>query len=201
MLKSEQQRMCEMGSIILSCAISWRFESQDYALRRLIFPHIKANEFHGREIGLIKQYYDDKWVNFALAMGENGDWENAEQLEVEAMDMRMKVLGAEHPDTLNSMANLASTYRRQGRWNEAEQLDVQVMDMRKKVLGAEHPHTLTSMANVATTYRDQGRWNEAEQLHVQVMDMTKKLLGVEHPNTLSSMTKSSKHIQESGKVE
>ena len=32
MLKSEQHRMCQMGSIILSCAISWRDGSQDYAL-------------------------------------------------------------------------------------------------------------------------------------------------------------------------
>jgi hypothetical protein len=36
------------------------------------------------------------------------------------MDMRKKLLGAEHPDTLISMANLASIYRDQGRWNEAE---------------------------------------------------------------------------------
>jgi putative hemolysin len=69
------------------------------------------------------------------------------------MDMRKKLLGAEHPDTLTSMANLASTYGNQGRWNEAEQLEVQVMDMRKKLLGAEHPDTLTSMANLANTYR------------------------------------------------
>ena len=46
------------------------------------------------------------------------------------MDMRKKLLGAEHPDTLTSMANLASTYWNQGRWNEAEQLEVQVMDIK-----------------------------------------------------------------------
>ena len=34
-----------------------------------------------------------------------------------------RMLGAEHPDTLTSMANLASTYRNQGRWKEAEELD------------------------------------------------------------------------------
>ena len=33
MSKSEQQKMCEMGSTILSCAIAWRFEAQDYRLR------------------------------------------------------------------------------------------------------------------------------------------------------------------------
>src|ERR1700678_156993 len=187
MSKYEQQRMCQMGSIILSCAIPWRFTSQDYALRQLIFPHIKANELHGNKIGVIKQYYDDKCNNFGLVMMDAGDWNNAEKLFVQVMDMRKKLLGAEHPDTLTSMANLASTCWNQGRWNEAEQLEVQVMDMRKKLLGAEHPDTLTSMANLASTYQNQGRWNEAEQLEVQVMDMRKKLLGVEHPNTLTSM--------------
>ena len=59
------------------------------------------------------------------------------------MEMRKKLLGAEHPDTLNSMANLASTYRNQGQWNKAEQLEVHVMEMRKNLLDAEHPNTLS----------------------------------------------------------
>ena len=49
------------------------------------------------------------------------------------MDMTKKLLGAEHPDTITSMANLASTYRSQGRWNEAEKLEVQFMDMVKNI--------------------------------------------------------------------
>ena len=65
-----------------------------------------------------------------------GRWNEAENLEVQVMYMRKKLLGAEHPDTLMGMANLASTYRHQGRWNEAEQLDVEVMVLRKKLLGA-----------------------------------------------------------------
>ena len=49
------------------------------------------------------------------------------------MDMRKELLGAEHPSTLISIANLASTYWSQGRWNEAERLQIQVMDMTKKI--------------------------------------------------------------------
>ena len=136
MLRSEQERIYQIGSTILSCAVSWRFTSQDYALRQVIFPHIKANELYGSQMGLTKQYNDDQWSNFALVMLENGDWNKAEQLFVEVMDMRKKLLGTEHPDTLTSMANVASTYQNQGRWNEAEQLKVQAMDMSKKVLNA-----------------------------------------------------------------
>ena len=187
MSKSEQQKMCEIGSTILSCAISWRFETENYRLRRIIFPHIKAIRLHERQIGFIKQYYDDEWRNFALVLGDNGDLDNAEQLWIQVMDMRKKLLGGIHPETLNSMANLASTYRNQGRWNETEELDIQVMDIRKKQLGAEHPETITSMSNLASTYRIQGRWNEAEELDIQVMDMRKKWLGEEHPETITSM--------------
>jgi hypothetical protein len=183
MMKSEQEKMCQMGSKILSCAIPWRFTSQDYALRRLIFPHIKINESHKKT----EQYYDDKFRNFALVMEENGDWNTAEVLRNQMIEMRRKLLGPEHPDTLSSMGNLASTYFNQGRWNEAEQLELQVMDMRTKLLGPEHPDTLLSMGNLAITYSNQGRWNEAEQLKLQVMDMRQKLLGPEHPDTLSSM--------------
>jgi hypothetical protein len=61
----------------------------------------------------------------------------------------LRVLGEEHPDTLTSIDNLASTYRNQGRWKEAEELEVQVMETSSRVLGEEHPSTLTSMDNLA----------------------------------------------------
>jgi len=199
MSKYDQQRMYEIGSIILSCAIPQTFTSQDYALRRLIFPHVKANELHGGQMELTKQYYDDKYTKFALVMKENGDWNNAEKLEDQVMDMRKKLLGKEHPSTLKSMANLASTYHKQGRWNEAEQLEIQVMDLMKKLFGAEHLSTLNSMANLARTYRKQGRWDEAEQLEVQVMDISKKQLGAEHPDTLKSMSNLGKTYHEQGR--
>jgi tetratricopeptide (TPR) repeat protein len=187
MSKFEQQRIWQMGGIILSCAIPESLTSQDYALRRLIFPHIKAHQLHGSQMGLIDQYYDDKWIKFALVIRENGDWNNAEQLECQVMDIRMKCFGKEHPSTLTSMANLAVTYSNQGKWNEAGELQVEVMNMSRKLFDAEHPDTLRSMANLAVTFWNQEKWNEAEQLQVQVMDMTKKLLGAEHLDTLTSM--------------
>jgi hypothetical protein len=75
--------------------------------------------------------------------------EEAEVLEVQVMETMKRVPGAEHPDILISMGNLASTYRNQGQWKEANELEVQVLEMSKRVLGAEHPSTLTSMNNLA----------------------------------------------------
>ena len=67
------------------------------------------NEPHASQLGLGQEYYDDKCNHFALVMTESGDWKN-EQLFVQVMDMRKKLLGREHPFTLASMENLETTY-------------------------------------------------------------------------------------------
>ena len=64
-----------------------------------------------------------------------GRWKEAEKFDVQVIETSKTKLGADHPSTLTSMANLASTYRNQGRWKEAEELEVQVMETFKRVLG------------------------------------------------------------------
>ena len=73
------------------------------------------------------------------------------------IEITKRVLGEEHPNTLNSIANLASTYWNQGCWKEAEELEIRVIEIRKRVLGEEHPNTLNSIANLASIYWNQGR--------------------------------------------
>jgi tetratricopeptide (TPR) repeat protein len=124
---------------------------------------------------------------FGMCNYSDGRYEDAERAFTQVMETRKNKLGLDHPDTLTSMANLASTYRSQGRWEEAEQLEVEVMETRKNKLGLDHPGTLNSMANLASTYWNQGRWEEAEQLDVEVMETSKNKLGLDHPDTLNSM--------------
>ncbi|KAF1809490.1 hypothetical protein P152DRAFT_468342 [Eremomyces bilateralis CBS 781.70] len=129
----------------------------------------------------------DLMWRYGMCLYKDGRWNEAEEPINQVFDMEKRVLGAEHPDTLTSLANLASTYRNQGRWKEAEELEIQVMETNARVLGAEHSDTLTSMANLASTYRNQGRWKEAEELEVQVMETSARVLGAKHPSTLASM--------------
>jgi len=123
----------------------------------------------------------------AVTLCNQGQWKEAEALQVQIMQTRKRVLGQQHPDTLGSMNNLALTYWNQGRLKEAEELLMQVMETNSRVLGQEHPETLTSRSNLAEVYRAQGRLQEAEQLEVQVIETKKRVLGQDHPNTLISM--------------
>ena len=80
--------------------------------------------------------------NLALTYNERGWMVEAEQLHLQVLELRRRVLGAEHPDTLTTMDNLALTYLQQERAGEAEQLFLQILESRRRVLRAEHPDTL-----------------------------------------------------------
>ncbi|PZD22571.1 kinesin light chain 1 [Pyrenophora tritici-repentis] len=135
----------------------------------------------------------------AMTLYSDGRYKEAEELFVQVMETRKTKLGADHPDTLTSMANLASTYRNQGRWDDAEELEVQVMETSKTKLGADHPDTLTSMANLASTYRNQGRWDDAKKLFMQVMETSRTKLGADHPDTLNSMANLASTYRDQGR--
>lgn len=59
-------------------------------------------------------------------------------LELQVADARNRVLGEEHPNSLTSVANLASIYVDQDRLKEAEVLEVQIMEKTRGLFGDEH---------------------------------------------------------------
>jgi len=73
----------------------------------------------------------------------------AEPLLQRALAMYEKLLGAEHPDTAQSLNNLALLYAREGRYEQAEPLLQRALAIDEKLLGAEHLNTRTVQANYA----------------------------------------------------
>jgi hypothetical protein len=54
--------------------------------------------------------------------------DDAEKMSEQAIKTRRKLFGQDHPDTLASIATLASMYKNQCRWDKAEELGVQVLE-------------------------------------------------------------------------
>jgi len=64
------------------------------------------------------------------------------------------VLGAEHPDTLTSMGNLARMFYLQGRHQEAIQLMERVVKSLEATIGPNHPNTLIASRSLYSwTYK------------------------------------------------
>ncbi|KAJ5532544.1 hypothetical protein N7494_009096 [Penicillium frequentans] len=154
---------------------------------RTLFPHVKSAMSHKPKSQDCLQSWAGLLYKGAWYAQECGNLSDLRQMASMSREQRMKILGLEDKETLNSTIMLAVAYRLEGNWREAEQLFIQVMETRKSKLGADHLDTLTSMANLALTFLSQGRWKDAEQLLMQVMETRKIKLGTNHPVTLTSM--------------
>lgn len=89
----------------------------------------------------------------AHLFGEQGDHAGARSLWCEVLSMQCRVLGPEHPDTLQTKANLAATISRQGDYKEAKRLEIDVLKAMRRVLGPTHPRTLSVKDNLERTLR------------------------------------------------
>jgi hypothetical protein len=48
--------------------------------------------------------------NFGLTYSDQGKWKEAEMLQAQVLEIKQRILGPEHPNTLTSMNNLGGTY-------------------------------------------------------------------------------------------
>jgi len=83
-------------------------------------------------------------------------------MSVQSMNVRRKLFGLEHKETLRSMTTVGLAKKLMGCWNEAEELEVQVVETSTRVLGEDPPTTIISTGNLALTYWNKGRWDESK---------------------------------------
>ena len=117
-----------------------------------------------------------------------GLYSRAEALVRQAVDIRRRILGPEHPETLKSMNYLADVFDGQGRYSEAEKSHRETLNVRRRLLGREHPDTLNTMVDLSFSIERQGRYDEAESIAREALEIQRHLLGPDHRDTLRSMT-------------
>ena len=130
-----------------------------------------------------------------------GDIRRAKQHNEAALDLRQRILGEEHPDTLTSMNNLASTLRQKGDLQGARELQEKELEICRRILGEEHPDTLISMGNLASTLVMQGDLQGARELEEKVLQSRQRILGEEHPHTLTSMGNIAQTLRQQGDLQ
>src|SRR5690606_10216220 len=147
--KKEKEHFTDQALLAVSHAYPFG-NYENWATCRRYLPHAYAVlEFKGTGSKDEEVARASLLLNVAWFLQSQGQWKDAERLQVEAVNLRRNIFGADHPYTLTSMAWLASTFIYQGRWEEAGKLGVQVMETRKAKLGDDHPDTLTSMGKLA----------------------------------------------------
>ena len=188
MTLDERERCCSMAYVTLSCSLRLD-ESQPYRFHRVLVTHVRVNMEYSRSQSDQKgiSYLDDAYEKYGDLLQKQGYTKEAEILQTKVLHTRDEILGAEHPETITAMANIASINRALGKYIEAEKLEIQVLDARNRMLGVEHLDTIMAMAHLADTYSYLGKYTEVEKMEMQVLDARNRILGVAHPDTINAM--------------
>jgi len=99
--------------------------------------------------------------NLAATLSAQGDLAGARKLDEETLEIRRRVLGPEHPDTLSSMSNLANALQAQGDLAGARELQEKVFAICRRLLGPDHPHTSGSAWSLCVTLQALGERESA----------------------------------------
>ena len=100
-----------------------------------------------------REQEDGEWQMAALmmarAIGDQGRYAEAEKMQREVLAAQERELGADHPSTLATAGNLATTLSKQGQYAEAEKMQREVLAAQERELGADHPDPVTTAGNLA----------------------------------------------------
>src|SRR5436190_6989468 len=106
----------------------------------------------------------DKLDRRAEELFKAGKYSEAIPPATQALQLREKALGPEHPATATSSNDLGYLYAEVGDYVKAEPLYERALKIREKVLGPDHPHTATSLNNLGELYNEMRDYAKAEPL-------------------------------------
>lgn len=108
---------------------------------------------------------------------KQGRFAEAEPLLRDALALQKKLSGAEHAQTAEQMAILASLLADRGEIAEAERLYRQALAMSERIVGPDAPLTGTIVNHLGVFVADQGQVFEAELLFRRSLAISRKVFG------------------------
>ena len=184
---SEEERTNLCNTVVDVCdeAFPKEWNNDTRSFCRIYFGQIL------RPLLSIKSVQTMKLADIMARVGDfllkDGKYNDGGELLKLVVKIRSVLSGADDPDTVTSMHNLAWMYQLQGKLPKAAKMQEDVLVKRKVILGEDHPDTITSMHTLACTYQLQGKLPEAAKMQEDVLAKYEMILGEDHPDTIASM--------------
>lgn len=115
-----------------------------------------------------------------------GKYRESEKTAYASMQMRKKLLGADHPDTLKAYFSSGWSMLLQERYEESADVFAEVIKACKKRIGEHHAYTYTASYHFAESLKGLEEYEQAKELHELVLAGRKKALRNNHPDVLTS---------------
>ncbi|WP_375453150.1 tetratricopeptide repeat protein [uncultured Nostoc sp.] len=126
--------------------------------------------------------------NLGLTYFSQGSYTKAEQLLLQALEIRQRQFGEQyHPQVAYNLNALGMTYCAQRRYKEAELFYFEALKFWLRHFGEQHLDIALSLNNIAHLYYCQERYNKAEPFFVQALELRRFLLPEQHPDVAQSL--------------
>ncbi len=119
-------------------------------------------------------------------LGYSGSYVAACELCQRMVEAQVRVLGAEHPDTLAARGSLVRWSGVAGDAAGARDQFAALLPVRERVLGPEHPDTLAARGFLARWTGGAGDAAGARDQFAALLPVDERVLGREHPGTLAT---------------
>lgn len=129
---------------------------------------------------------------FADVLFREGNYSDGAVLFKVALDLRERIIGEAHPETLETMASLANVLAKQDEWEEASHFASLAYRKRQKILGNTHPDTLSSLHALGNVYYHRRQYIACVEVQERVLEARKRTLGCQHPQTTTTFNELAK---------
>ncbi|HXM56583.1 MAG TPA: tetratricopeptide repeat protein [Candidatus Dormibacteraeota bacterium] len=186
-----ERRAAWLGAAVRVLRASFPDQPQEqpaqWALCARLLPHVQAvGQLAGDgapEPGALSWLLD----RGGMYLDGRADFATARPLLEHALAIRERVLGPDHPDTAESLDNLAGLYTHTGDLGAARPLYDRALAIRERVQGPEHPETATSLNNLAVLLHRQGELAAARALYERALAIDERTLGPDHAHTAKDL--------------
>jgi len=167
----------------------------------------KSKRLLGQGIERLRQASDEyarNLISALIVLAENNGMESralAEVVVAEALDVAMRVYGAESLQVASARVRMASTMSIFGNYEDAEQSFLIAIPVLESNLGENHSVTLNALNNLGYLYHRRGDEANAEQVHRRLLERQIENNGERHRATADSYQNLASAMTQQGRYE
>lgn len=132
--------------------------------------------------------------------GELGLFDDGKRILREALEIRQRELGIDHPEVADTLAVLGGTLRAERSFPAAAEVLRRALRIRVAHLGPDHVDVARVKAALASCHREQGDLAQAESLNREALDVLTRELGPDHQTVLVALTVQASILQSRGEL-
>lgn len=154
---------------------------------RAIDHFVQAKNILDANGGAQNAEYANCLNNLAMAYNSAGHLDKVEPLLLEVIEIRKKLLGPSHLNTIRTVANLAIFYVETGNLEKAEPLLLESREIIKSNLGTQHTDYARCLNNLAGLYNRQEKYDLVLPLYLEQLSIQAGTIGTQHPDYAISL--------------